>query len=496
MSGSTAFRLFLAGVSTLIAAVPALAQQPAPSLRSQSGPAQFRPVSPAPGAPSAAAANTATPAGDAQAALDAARVAWEGMPLPDRLAVQEGLIWAGDYAGSIDGTFGRMSFEALTAFQARRKLTPDGQVTPALRAALDEVASKRREAVGWQMTNDAATGARIGIPSKLVGAPRAIEAGSRWASKDGRVDIRTFALPGQDLAQLFEKMKQETPGRKVTYSVLRADWFVISDTGAGRDSYTRFTRVADGVRGFVVVHDPKLGPDFARVVIAIAGTFEPVAGEKPAVAATPSAPTGQTPTAASQPVAPAVTPVAPPPSGLLATGLVVAPGKVLTAGLGDCAAPTIAGKPATIDKANAGGGLALLSAAGLAPSGPLGLADGAPATGVSVVVASAGPGLGATTGTISERGLKAPLQRGGLGAIALDTSGRVVGIVTAKPNESRQIMGLIPEATYAFGGVDALAAAIEAAGGAIEKKPAGAAMSSGAVFSTVAPRVVSIACGK
>lgn len=487
MSGSTAIRISLIGLTILIATPPASAQT-APGIRSPSqGQMQFRPATPAPSTPAPAQA------GDAQAALEAARVAWEAMPLPDRLAVQEGLIWAGDYTGSIDGTFGRMSFEALTAFQARRKLTPDGQVTPALRAALDEGAVKRREAVGWQMTADPATGVRIGIPTKLVGAPRAIETGSRWASKDGRVDIRTFSLPGQDLAQLFEKMKQETPGRKVTYSVLRADWFVISDTGAGRDSYTRFVRVADGARGFVVVHDPKLGPDFARTVIAIAGTFEPVAGEKP-VAATPSAPAAPTPTASSQSAAPA--PVAPLPSGLLATGLVVAPGKVLTAGLGDCAAPTVAGKPATIDKATVGGGLALVSTAGLTPSGPLVLADGAPAAGASVVVASSGPGLGATTGTISERGLKAPLQRGGLGAIALDTSGRVVGIVTAKPNESRQIMGLIPEATYSLAGVDALASAIEAAGGAIEKKPAGAAMPSGAVFSTVASRVVSIACGK
>lgn len=491
MSGSTAFRLFLAGVSTLITALPASAQQPVPGLRSSPGPAQFRPATPAPHAPSAPAPVTA---GDAQAALEAARVAWEAMPLPDRLAVQEGLIWAGDYTGSIDGTFGRMSYEALTAFQARRKLTPDGQVTPVLRAALDEGAVKRREAVGWQMTGDPATGARIGIPTKLVGAPRAIESGSRWASKDGRVDIRTFSLAGQDLAQLFEKMKQETPGRKVTYSVLRADWFVISDTGAGRDSYTRFTRVADGARGFVVVHDPKLGPDFARVVIAIAGTFEPVAGEKPALASTPGAASGQVPTTPSPSAAQPAQPAAPIATGLLATGLVVAPGKVLSAGLGDCAAPTVAGKAASIDKANAGGGLALLSAAGLTPSGPLALADAAPPEGASVVVASVGPSLGATTGTLSARGLKTPLQRGGQGAIAIDASGRVVGMVTAKPDERRQVMGLIPEATYALAGVDALASAIEAAGGTVEKKPAGTSMASGAAFATVAPRVVAIGC--
>ncbi len=484
MSGTTTSRIFLAGLTTLVAALPAAAQ-PAPAIRSaQPGQVQFRPATPAP-----AAVNPT----DAQAGFEAARVAWEAMPLADRLAVQEGLIWAGDYAGSIDGTFGRMSFEALTAFQVRRKLTPDGLVTPVLRAALDEGAAKRREATGWQMTIDPPTGVRIGIPSKLVVPARPIEGGSRWTSKDGKLDIRTFALSGQDLGQLFEKMKQETPGRKVTYSVLRTDWFVISDTGAGRDSYARFVRVNDGVRGFVFVRDPALGPDVARLVIALAGTFEPVAGAKPAAAiAPPAAPaTTPPPQAATAPIQPP-TPV---PTGLAATGLLVAPGRVLTAGLGNCTAPTVAGKPAKLE-AKIDGGLSLLSVDGAAATGPLILPDAALPAGTAAVVISAGPGLGATTGSLTAQGLRAPLQRGGLGAVALDSSGRLAGIVTDRPNETRQIMGLIPEATYAATGGDALASAIEAAGGKVERKAVGAAMPSGAVVASMSGRIVAVACGK
>ncbi len=445
----------------------------------------------APKAPPPAAATSAmTPA---QAALDGARVAWEAMGLADRIEIQSGLVWSGDYTGSLDGTFGRMTFEALTAFQARHKFTADGIVTAAARKVLAEVASKKQTAVGWQPVTDAATGVKLGIPTKLVGAARKIDGGTQWASKDGRVDIRAFSAPKQDLAQLYERMKVEAPGRRVTYSVLRADWFVIADTGAGRDSYTRFVRVGDGVRGFVIIHDPAIGPEFGRVVIAAAGTFEPVAGAAPVAATIP------TPgVAVATPTAPVQTPptAAAPSLGTAATGLIVAPGKVLTAALGECRAPTVAGKAATLAKADAGGGLALLEVSGLAAAAPWRLADGGVANGADVTLAVSAPGLSATAGTLNERGVRAALQRGGLGAAIFDGSGRLLGLVTTAPDEKRLVMGMVPQTTYRYAGAADLASAIEAAGGAVEKAPAGAPTSSGAVMAANGARVVAITCGK
>lgn len=440
-----------------------------------------RPLAPAP-------QMQAAPSASAQAALDAARIGWEALPLADRVDIQTGLVWTGDYTGALDGTFGRMTFEALTAFQVRHRLAPDGLSSPPLRTTLEEVARKKREAVGWQMIADPATGTRIGLPTRLVGAARKIDGGTQWTTKDGRIDIRTFSIAGQDLPQLFERMKTVAPGRKVTYSVLRPDWFVVSDTGAGRDGYARFARVGDGARGFVFVHDPTLGPDFARVVIATAGTFEPVAGATPAVPpiGTASAPA----TSASPPVA------TPAPTVLAATGLIVAPGKILTAALGDCRAPTIAGKPATPAKSDIGGGLSLLETPPGAALPPIALAQGAPATGATVTLAVAGPPLTATPGVVGERGVRAALQRGGLGAPIFDANGRLAGLVTARPDEKRLIMELIPEATYAFADPGSVAAAIEAAGGAVDKTPAGPVVPSGTAIASLAARIVAITCGK
>jgi|GEM_PF-3239364 len=55
---------------------------------------------------------------------------------PDVRDVQERLRTLGFYQGPIDGVYGRGTYDAVVAFQARRQLTPDGVVGPSTWAAL------------------------------------------------------------------------------------------------------------------------------------------------------------------------------------------------------------------------------------------------------------------------------------------------------------------------------------------------------------------------
>src|SRR5687767_13719780 len=59
-------------------------------------------------------------------AIETARAAFEALPLAERKAVQEALVWLGDYSGMADGTFGRQTYEAVLAYQRRGKGNPDG----------------------------------------------------------------------------------------------------------------------------------------------------------------------------------------------------------------------------------------------------------------------------------------------------------------------------------------------------------------------------------
>lgn len=455
--------------------------------------AQNKPVARPPATPAA----TTAPAG-----LDAARVVYEALPLDRRIAVQTGLVWTGDYSGALDGTFGRMTFEAIAAFQARQKLPPDGILTDPAQKALAQAVAKKQAEVGWQMVADAATGTRIGLPAKLVEPGRPIERGTRWVSRDQHVSIRVVSLRGWETAELFEKLKTLEPGQKSDYAVLRGDWFVVTYTDTRRDHYSnnylRFVRVDGEMRGFMIGWDAVALPEFERVVIAIAGTFEPTGRPTP-IAATPSAPTTPTGPSTPTPQTPPTTPVATPvPAGIAATATVVGPDRAVTAlaAVDACKSLTVSGRPATVAARDEAHGLAVVAVSGTAASATLRVATARPAVGAPATVAAAAPALTATAADMAERGLRAALQRGGLGAPVFDATGRLAGVVTTAPDERRLIAGLVPQATYPIAAPADVAALATGNGGSVESADGGDALTTGGILAAVGPRILPVVCTK
>jgi hypothetical protein len=431
---------------------------------------------------------SARPAGDPARTTEAARLAYEALPLADRIDIQDGLVWTGDYSGALDGTFGRMTFEAITAYQARHRFAPDGILTAPARKGLAETALAKKTAVGFRAFDDKATGIRIHLPAKLVGAPIKRPAGSRYEGRGGQVRIDTFAFPDGDLAGLFERMKAETPGRKVTYAVLRPDWFVISDESGGQHGYARFARSEQGIRGFVFTVDAKLAAELDRVVIATAGRFEPFPG-----AASPATTTPTTSTPMPEPAKP----LAPPSVAAAASGLVVAEGKVLTAAaaVGGCRALTVAGKPATVVTADAGGVATLSFAGGSAGAIRLSSATKGDATAVASGESGGRASVVAVPGEVKSARLGAALQRGGQGAPVFDATGALVGLVAGRPDEARAVAGLIPPADYELTASAALSAAATAAGATVDPAASGTEpITTGRLVAAWAARVVTVDC--
>ncbi|MFD0937722.1 serine protease, partial [Methylobacterium trifolii] len=61
----------------------------------------------------------AAPATVPDPAFEAMRTAFEALPEAERKAIQDALVWGGDYNSVVTGGFGRRTFEALNAFRAR-----------------------------------------------------------------------------------------------------------------------------------------------------------------------------------------------------------------------------------------------------------------------------------------------------------------------------------------------------------------------------------------
>src|SRR6516165_12232808 len=99
-----------------------------------------------------------------QAPADTANAMAQG----ERLALQSDLAWVGEYNGAITGDVSERMVAAIKDYQKVKGGRPTGVLNPQERSVLAETAHRRQENVGWKLITDTVTGARLGIPAKLV----------------------------------------------------------------------------------------------------------------------------------------------------------------------------------------------------------------------------------------------------------------------------------------------------------------------------------------
>ena len=143
-------------------------------------------------APSSAAAVAADPANAAASA------AFEALPEAERRAVQDALVWTGDYKGIVDGHFGKGTRDAIVAFARRAHLPADGTLDDKARASLIAAAAKAKQAVGFTLTSDPRSGVRIGVPVKLLPKKIDVKAGTRYAAADAAATLETVATAASE----------------------------------------------------------------------------------------------------------------------------------------------------------------------------------------------------------------------------------------------------------------------------------------------------------
>lgn len=270
-------RLVLAGflAGCVGGAIPAAAQAPAPQ--------------PAPAArpkPAATAVTPRTPAAQKPTAPKPAApkpspgsAAWAAVPEAERIAVQNDLIWTGDYNGVATPEFGERAVAAVKAWQKQHGFKETGQLEPAERGRLAEQARVLQQRVGWTIRDDRASGVRLGLPQAM--APNATAAagggGTSWQSGKGEVQVYTFRIAGPDvtLAQVFEQQKKEPKTRSVQYAVTRGDFFVVSGLQGLKKFYVRAHVKDREVRGMAVLYDQALEGTMDPVAVAMSSAFVP-----------------------------------------------------------------------------------------------------------------------------------------------------------------------------------------------------------------------------
>src|ERR1700675_2581274 len=349
------------------------------------------------------------------------------MAQAERLALQSDLAWVGEYNGAITGEVSERMVAAIKEFQKERGGKQTGVLNPQERQVLAETAKRRQENVGWKIVTDPGSGVRLGIPTKLVPQQSSDANGAKWSSPTGTIQIqlsrRKQANP--TTAKLAEQEKKEPAGRKVDYTVVKPDFFVLSGMQGLKKFYVRGTFKRDEVRILTILYDQATEGTVEPVVIAMSSAFNPF---------------------------PAGAQIAgPPPRKTVeyGTGVVVSEDGAIVAdreGTDRCLAIAIAGfgnadRPAE-DKDHDLALLRIYSAPGLKP---LDLSDGAAKSGVGITGSAdpqnQGGGVAASSvrasvtqvGSGNDRPLSPAPAIGFSGAAALDSEGKFAGIALLKP---------------------------------------------------------------
>jgi hypothetical protein len=220
---------------------------------------------------SALAQAPATPAAPA----DPVAQAYAALPEAERFAIQTDLIFTGDYVGGVDGDFGPRSLAAVRAFQKRNGGKETGILNAKERAQLKTAADRRRGAVGWRVVDEPVSGVRLGIPAKLLPQQRSDKTGARWLAAEGEAQAETFRISAQGttLQGVFEAQRTAAQ-RKVTYSLIRPDFFVVSGEMGQRKFYVRAHGRDGQVRGFSVAYDQRQSATYDPIAIAMAASFQ------------------------------------------------------------------------------------------------------------------------------------------------------------------------------------------------------------------------------
>jgi peptidoglycan hydrolase-like protein with peptidoglycan-binding domain len=199
------------------------------------------------------------------------------MAQAERQAIQSDLAWVGNYNGAITGEVSERMVTAIKEFQKARGGKQTGVLNPQERGVLAETAKRRQDNVGWKIVTDAGSGVRLGIPTKLVPQQSSDANGAKWSSSTGTIQIqlarRKEANPAT--AKLADQEKREPAGRKVEYTVVKPDFFVLSGTQGLKKFYVRGHFKGDEVRILTILYDQATEGTVEPVAIAMSSAFNP-----------------------------------------------------------------------------------------------------------------------------------------------------------------------------------------------------------------------------
>jgi peptidoglycan hydrolase-like protein with peptidoglycan-binding domain len=195
----------------------------------------------------------------------------EPLPTAIVLAVQDALIWTGDFDGIADGKPGPAFAAAVKQFQTREAKPVTGTPTPGDMWRLSQIVDEAKKSADWRLEIDGPNDVVLGLPRGLLPDASRNAEGRHFQSSDGTAQLQIFKAKG-DLASVHAAAKGKA-GRTVNRAELKGGRSLV----AGTDGQSGFVDFATGpkgkVKGFRLTYPVGQIGRFVPAAIAISNNF-------------------------------------------------------------------------------------------------------------------------------------------------------------------------------------------------------------------------------
>ena len=251
--------------------------------------------------------------------IELARATFAALSSDDRIGLHLMLMATGDFNAMASDRLGTRLYDAIARFQQREGLVPTGIPDPVTMARAHGRGDAILSALRLPAVDHPNAAASLFVPGAfgLVATPTPRGLATENADRSMSLDFSFFPVADSTMADIFARLSEARPGRRIDMKVIRDGFFAVAGGGDALGFYSQYIPVAGGTAGFTLAWNTDRTPNGNRVAVLMAnGLMASRNQQQPAPAPPPAAQPQQA--SREPPASPA--PVADPPKPVTVTG--------------------------------------------------------------------------------------------------------------------------------------------------------------------------------